>query len=468
MAQIDTSKTLMRLAQLLGEHAVITGPDIDERYCIDWTSTRGDMPLAVVRPSTTEEVSGIMQLCAANKQPVIVQGGRTGLAGGALPIAGEIVMSQERMTCIEEVDIRSATTTVQSGATLQAVQAAVQDEGLDLPLDLGARGSATIGGIVSTNAGGNRVIRYGMARSMVMGLEVVLPDGRIINTMRKFIKDNTGYDLTQLFVGAEGTLGVITRALLRLQPMPRSRCAALCTLGEFDEVVNLLKLLRAELREELSAYEVMWRDYYTAAMSINRFRQPISVGHEFYVLVEALGGRPDVDQEHFVELFAELSNDGAVHEVVIAQSDKDINDLWAIRDSISEIVGAFVPFHTYDVSFQLEQMESFVAACRNALDREWPDHRSIFFGHIGDGNLHLVTNLGTDEDSETAIDDIIYDLVRAHNGSISAEHGIGIFKKAYLAYSRSEIELDLMRSLKETIDPAGILNPGRIIDSRSR
>ncbi len=288
------------LDELDDAFSVLTGDQINEKYQVDWTFVNHCMPDAVLRPKTTEEVSAILRQCNASGQPVVVQGGMTGLAGGATPSPGEVALSLENMTGIEEIDEQAMTMTVQAGTALQTIQQAALEKGLMFPMDLGARGTANIGGNVSTNAGGVQVIRYGMTRALIMGLEVVLPDGTIISSLNKMLKNNAGYDLKHLFIGSEGTLGVVTRVVLRLYPKPKSRCTALVAFNEFADSVQLLGRLQAELTGLLSSYEVMWDNYFNnVAPTVDTFTNPFTEKHSAYAIIEICGN----DQQQDTELF---------------------------------------------------------------------------------------------------------------------------------------------------------------------
>jgi len=355
--------------------------------------------------------------------------------------------------------------TVQAGCILQTVCESVEALGLSLPIDLGARGSATIGGILATNAGGNRVIRYGMARDSVLGLEVVLADGTILSSMNHLIKNNAGYDLKQLFIGSEGTLGVITRAVLRLRPKPASQDTAFVGCDSFEQLPRLLRHMEAGLGGSLSAFEVMWSEFVelvTTAPALGR--SPLEARHPYSVLIEAQGAHQDRDSERFETVLTEAFEAGLMSDTVIAQSQTQRNAMWELRDDISQTARNW-PIFTFDVSLRITQMESYVAQVRAALRAKWGEAATLtVFGHLGDGNLHLVAGVGSrTRETKHAVEDIVYGGIRDRGGSISAEHGIGLEKRGYLSWSRAPEEILLMRRIKTMLDPQGLLNPGKVI-----
>jgi len=462
----DVDGVVATLRGRLGAASILTGDDVAARSG-GWCGPPC-RAAAIVRPADTAGVAEVLRTCQAAGVPVVTHGGRTGVVGGGESAPHELILSLERLTTIEEIDVANRTMTVQAGVPLQAVQERADDEGLLFPQDLGARGTATIGGMVATNAGGNRVIRYGMMRDMVLGLEAVLADGTVISSLHKVIKNNAGYDLRQLFVGSEGTLGVITRAVLRLRPKPRSQNTALVAVRDFASVAQLLSELEAGLGGQLSVYEVMWDAYYalSAPTAWSGRSAPLPPGSSpFYALVEALGGDADADIERFEQVLHELHDRGLVGDVVVARSEQDRRDLWAVRDNV-ECLHELDPSFLFDVSLAIGDMEGYVAELAEQLDARWPDHRLIVFGHLGDGNLHVVVAVGDGSPAaRQIIEGIVYGGIDVRGGSISAEHGIGLEKRDHLHHSRSPAELALMRALKATLDPRGILNPGKVLAS---
>lgn len=445
------------LIDALGADAVLQGAEARERMA------PGSLAPLLVFPRDTAQVSRVLALCHAAHRPVVAQGGLTGLVLGAVSGEDAVVLAFDRMRAIEEVDPINRSMTVQAGVPLQAAQAAAEEAGLMLPLDLGARGTATIGGNVSTNAGGTRVLRFGMMRDMVLGLEAVLADGTVIDARRKIIKNNTGYDLKQLFVGSEGTLGIVTRVVLRLRPLPSSQNTALVALADFASVTRFLARMEAALFGSLSSFEVMWQPFYELITTPPaRGRAIVGRGHSFYVLLETLGVDADQDAEQLVTALAQVQDEGLVTEAVVAQNARERREMWALRDDVEQLNREGPALH-YDVSLSLDAMEEYVAAVQDRLSARFGAHHCWVFGHLADGNLHVVVRVPEPNAAE-AVHAIVYGSLPASGASVSAEHGIGLLRKPHLGRSRSEPELELMRVLKRALDPRGILNPGKIFD----
>lgn len=461
-AQLSPDPLVAELEAALGPDAVFAGEAALEKAQGAWM--RLGSPRAVVFPRSTEEVSAVLKVAHRLGAPVVPWGGKTGLAGGAAA-DDAIALSLEKMNRIEEIDVASATMTVEAGCILQVACEAAEAQGLLLPLDLGARGSATIGGNISTNAGGNRVVRYGMMRDMVLGLEVVLADGTVVSSMNRLMKNNTGYDLKQFFIGAEGTLGVVTRAVLRLRSAPLSQNTAYVATDDFDSIPRLLRTLESALGGALSAFEVMWPAFYALVTTPPaNGAPPLPYGHSYYVLVEALGGDEAADAERFERVLGQAMEDGLIVDAVIAKSQAERAKMWALRDDVGQ-VNRKGPAITFDVSLRIADMPAYVAEIDGKLRARWPNVDNYVFGHLGDGNLHVLVWTGeSGPEVKKAVEAIVYGPLKAIGGSVSAEHGIGLHKKAYLALTRSEAEIALMRTLKRALDPKGILNPGKILD----
>jgi len=458
-------KTLIeRIQAIVGPSGVLTGEDVSSRSD-SWPPAGGCKAKAIIRPGDTAEVAAVLRLCHEHEQPVVTHGGLTGLVGGAKAGPQEIVLSLERMRNMEPIDTANRTVVVDAGVPLQRIHEAAEEVGLLFPLDLGARGSATIGGNISTNAGGNSVIRYGMTREQVLGIEAVLADGTVISAMKDVIKNNTGYDLKQLFVGSEGTLGVVTRAVLRLRPLPRSQNTALVAVEDFDRVAAFLQSMDAALGGTLSAFEVMWDDFYHVVVgSGDKHGQPLRPDHAFYVLVESTGGNEEGDSAQFEAALEEAFEQGLLADAVLAQSKQQRADLWAIRDDIEGLVTKLYPPMAFDISLRIPLLEEYVQEVRSGLTALWPAARMVTFGHLGDGNIHLVISIGSLAANDVErVEKIVYEALGRRGGVISAEHGIGLEKRDYLGHSRSPEEIALMKTLKNAIDPNNILNPGKII-----
>jgi len=452
------------IARAIGPDRVQTGDAIPARHRTDWSGAAPVQPLALVRPRSTEEVSAVLRLCTAHRVPVVPQGGLTGLAGAAVPGADAIALSLDRMNAVESLDAAAATITVQAGATLEAVQQAATAHGLQFGVDLGARGSCQIGGNLATNAGGNGVLQFGMMREQTLGLEVVLADGSVLPMLRPMIKNNTGYDLKQLFIGAEGTLGVITRAVLRLHPAPRARAAAWVALPDFDAAPALLGRLQARFPGAVAAFELMWRDFVETSLRWQKLREPFEAAHPFAALVEVVGRDEAALRDALEDVLGNAMADGVAADAAIAQSQSQAQAFWKIREATAELPVHMHPPINLDVSLPMREIGRFAQVCRAAFDARWPAHHSLFFGHVGDSNLHITTDGQSIGGEAEELERIVYAQVAAFGGSISAEHGIGLHKKPYLGASRSPAELAAMRAIRQALDPLRLLNPGKVFD----
>jgi len=452
-----------KLRATLDADGFIAGGAISERYQVDFGGENACMPDAVLRPRSVEALADAVRACAEAGQAVVVQGGMTGLCGGATPQSGEIAISLERLNGIEDLDAESMTMTVLAGTPLQAVQEAAANAGLFFPLDLGARGSCTIGGNIATNAGGNQVLRFGMMRNLVLGLEAVLADGTVLSSLNRLIKNNAGYDLKQLFIGSEGTLGIVTRAVLRLYPAMPAKTAAIVAVADFPACVALLHALQAKLGGSLSAFEAMWASYFDCVIErVAKLRSPFDAHYPLYVLVQSEGANHTGDRERLESVLGELLGAGTVLDAAVAQSERDRETFWQIRDGIAEITAMLQPLVAFDVAVPIRDMPTFIEAAESALETEFPGVTCLVFGHVGDNNLHLTVTTGSHEDL-ARISAIVYRATSEVGGSIAAEHGIGVARRSYLHLSRSNAELALMQHLKAALDPKGILNPGRVL-----
>ena len=456
-------KVLEDLQVFLPKKAFLVDEQVSNRKAGGLHTEEAIQAEIIVRPESTEEVSKILSVCNQAGQPVIVHGGLTGLVYGTRTSPDQLILSLERMNTIEEVDPIGRTLTCQSGGTLQNIQERAESENKIFPLDLGARGSCSIGGNISTNAGGNRVIRYGMTRDSVLGIEAVTSDGTILSSMNRMIKNNAGYDLKQLFIGTEGTLGIVTRCVLRLREAPISQNTALVGIEDFSSIVKFLKHIDAGLGGNMSAFEVMWKEFYEMVTnSLDEKSLPLKKNIPYYVLVESMGSDQVKDEEHFESLLQKALEDSVIVDAVLAKSEKERKALWAFRDDV-EKQAQYGPTVMFDVSLAINEMDEYVSKVDLNLQKYWKDFHHIVWGHLADGNLHLVVGTGDlESDTIKKIENSVYEPLELIGGSISAEHGIGLEKKPYLLLSRSEEEINYMNALKDTIDPKGILNPGLI------
>ncbi|MBO1903366.1 FAD-binding oxidoreductase [Microvirga sp. 3-52] len=457
------SNVIDALVEALGSK-IRTGPDIPSRNHADASGLQPAVPQALILPQTTEDVSTALRICHEHRQSVVTQGGLTGLAGGAHPQTGEIALSLERMNGVEEIDPASATLTALAGTPLAVVQQAADEAGFLCGIDLGARGTCTIGGNIATNAGGNQVLRYGMARRNTLGLEVVLADGTVVRSLNKMLKNNAGYDWTQLFIGSEGTLGIITRAVIGLHPKPQGLQTALCAVDRFDDALVVLRRFQQAHPGRLLVFEAMWREFMTVATEICGLPPAFESEHDVTLLIEADMGEGPAGTEAFSLLLSEFYEQDLIKDAVIAQSRADRNRFWAYRETPYEY-GRFLPEEIrFDVSVPLNRMTEAVAHLRREMPKQWPDAVYVVFGHVADSNIHInVAIHDMTDDIKKGVQGLVYELVSRLGGSISAEHGIGRIKRPYLALSRTETELALMMKMKQTLDPEGILNPGRIL-----
>jgi FAD/FMN-containing dehydrogenase len=452
------------LRALVGDNGVLEAADVATRSA---GAYRPDnlKAMALVRPANTDEVAAVMRWCHANGVAVVAQGGLTGLVHGGDANSDELILSLERMRSIEDINPVQRTATVQAGVTLQALQEAVEAHDLAYPLDLGARGTATLGGTAATNAGGNRVIRYGMTRDMVLGLEVVLADGTVVSSLNHLIKNNTGYDLKQLFIGSEGTLGVITRLVLRLRENPTTTNMAFVGLDSFDHLVSFLKHMDKSLGGTLSAFEVMWQGFYKLVTSPPaKGHPPIAQDYPYYVLVESQGADRELDTRRFNVAMESALEDGLIVDAAISQSDADCHAFWSLRDDVEQVMQGGLPI-VFDISLPISEMENYTANLATSLPEAIGQHRLFIFGHLGDGNLHVVVQVQAQDymAARPKVEALVYGGLAPFRGSVSAEHGIGLEKKPYLSVSRSEPEVALMRTIKQMLDPKKLLNPGKVL-----
>lgn len=464
-------EALEAIRQLLGPKGIVTGDDVASYLVESRDKFDGKAALAAL-PADTNEVSQVLKIANAAGIGVVPQGGNTGLVGGQIPSldGSQIIVNLSRMKTIRSLDIANDTMLVEAGCVLADVQAAALDAGRYFPLSLASEGSAEIGGLLSTNAGGINVLRYGNARAQVLGLEVVLPNGDIWDGLKGLRKDNTGYDLKQLFIGSEGTLGIITAAVLKLFPAPRDRATGFVALEDLESVVALLGLTRQLTGELVSAFELIPAIGLEFLEKHKGYKAPLDTGAPWYVLMELSStDAPGTLRKALEPLLETALERGLIVDAVIAETLSQAKDFWRLREELSEVQKFEGGSIKHDIAVQISDIPRFVERATNTVTKVCPGIRPVVFGHIGDGNLHFNLTQPEDTDKETylasweAIARLVHDIVVGMSGSISAEHGIGQLKRDDLDRYKARIEMDLMRALKMTIDPRGIMNPGKVL-----
>jgi len=474
MNDLSQSPALIEgLKAIVGERNVVTDDHGREPFENDWRGQFHGRALAVVKPGNTDEVSRVVQLLAREKIAIVPQGGNTSLCGGSVPdnSGRQVIVNLSRMNRVRGVDPSNNTMTVEAGCVLANIQQAADQHDRLFPLSLGAEGSCEIGGNLSTNAGGTGVLRYGNTRELVLGLEVVLPDGRVWDGLRSLRKDNTGYDLKHLFVGAEGTLGIITAAVLKLFPKPRSQATALVALDSPATALKLLAKLREQVGERVTGFELISRICMDLVFKhIPNTRDPLSAASPWYVLVELSDSTEGRTLDTLLEDALGAAAEGElISDAVIAASDAQRKELWALRENVSEAQKLDGVSIKHDVSVPVSRVPEFIERASAALVAAFPDIRIVAFGHMGDGNVHY--NCGKSQADDASrfygespdVNHIVYKVVADLNGSISAEHGLGVLKVEEIKQYKSALELDLMRAIKRTLDPEGIMNPGKVL-----
>ena len=461
---------LDRLKDAVGAKGFSEDPAEIAPHVEEWRGKyKGHTPI-LLKPATSGEVSAILRICHETGTPVVTQGGNTGLVGGQIPFHGEVLLSTKRLNKIGAVDTRGMTVTAGAGVTLAQVQQAADDQHLLFPLSLASEGSCTIGGNIATNAGGTHVLRYGMTRALVLGIEVVQANGSVLDLQRALMKDNSGYDLKQMFIGSEGTLGVITAATLKLFAKPDVSVTAFAAVPSPAAALKLLGLMQARTGGMLSAFELIPRialDFVTR--HIDGSRDPLAAPSPWYVLMEATGGREASLAANFETGLAGAINDGVASDAVVAGSQAQAAALWKLRESISESQKREGASIKHDIAVPVAAIPDFIARATPVVQALVPGVRPVSFGHLGDGNLHFNFNAPRSGDDPAflaqwdEVQQAVHDIVKEFGGSISAEHGIGAMKVASLPRYKSHEELDAMRALKHTFDPKNILNPGKLI-----
>jgi FAD/FMN-containing dehydrogenase len=453
---VTTASLEEQLAAIVGPGHLLTDPSVTASYETDWTGRFGGRARCVVRPADTDAVAAVVRACASDGVPLCVQGGNTGLVGGSVPVDGGVLISLARLTSIDSVDVVSAQVTVGAGVTLAALQQQVRPLALDYGVDFAARESCTVGGMAATNAGGERVLRYGTTRAQVLGIEAVLADGTVISRLAGLPKDNTGYDVVSLLVGSEGTLGIITKLRLRLVPLFTGRAVALVAVDDTAAAVALVRSLRTAL-PSLEAAELFFADGLDLVREKTGLPAPFAEPHPAYLLVECAQRADPTD-----ELLAALGEAEEVRDATVASDVRGRHALWAYRESHTESINAAGVPVKLDVAVPLPALADCVAALPKAIAAACPDARPILFGHVNEGNLHV--NVLNALDRAEQVEDAVLRLVSSYGGSISAEHGVGRAKRAWLELSRSAAEIEMMRSIKHALDPKGLLNPGVLLD----
>ena len=464
-----STETLARLAAVVGAKYAIRDPGEMIAYMTEWREIwTGKSPL-VLRPASTDEVSQILAIANETATAIVPQSGNTGLVGGQIPFESgdEVLLSLDRMTRIRAVDPVNNSITVEAGVTLKAVQEAASNADRFFPLSLESEGSCRIGGNLSTNAGGLGVLAYGNSRDLCLGLEVVLADGRVWNGLKSLRKDNTGYDLKNLFIGAEGTLGVITAAVLKLFPHPSDRATAFVALPSVQAALDLLTLARQKSSNRVTAIELFPRNGFEFTIKHFSVRDPFAAPALWYVLIE-LSGSGDLDST-LTEILSDAAEQGIVLDATIAQSEAQRKDLWFIRQAIVEVQKREGGSIKHDISVPISELPIFVEKALAAIEAFMPGARPMPFGHIGDGNLHFNVSqpVGMDKraylDQWESMNNVVFEVVLKHGGSISAEHGIGRLKRDLMTKIKSPVELQMMRDVKGLFDPKGILNPNKVL-----
>lgn len=471
----DNDNVCQALARIVGERHVLTG-ETAAPFLTDWRGRYTGMARAVVLPANTGEVAAIVAFCAQNELPIVPQGGNTGLCGGATPdmSGAAVILCLRRMAAVLEVDTANDTITVQAGCTLQAVQMAADQADRLFPLTLGAQGTCTIGGNLATNAGGTQVLRYGTMRELALGLEVVTADGQIWQGLRGLRKDNTGYALRDLYIGSEGTLGVITAATLKLFPRPKAQCTAMLALSSIEDATRMLNLARGGFGASLTAFELVSDVCMQGVNEAFPEQRAVFEGDAarapWFALLELSDSESESHaRERFEVVLGDALQAGIVQDAVIAETVSHSKALWEVRERIPLAEAAQGKAIKHDISVPVSRMAAFVTTTNAALQRDFPGVRHVIFGHLGDGNLHYNVARATAYDEpallalEPAVHALVHASVVAHGGSISAEHGVGQLKRDELPRHKDPVAMMLMRQIKQALDPKGVLNPGKVL-----
>jgi FAD/FMN-containing dehydrogenase len=475
---LDPAAFLAAARDLLGPRGLTTDPERMDTWLTDWRGRYTGRALALASPANTVEVAALVKLCAEHGVPIVPQGGNSGMAGGATPddTGTALILSLRRMDAVRKLDAPARQVVVEAGVILQHLHEAAEAAHLRFPLTLGGKGSATIGGLISTNAGGTQVLRHGTMRAQVLGLETVLADGSVLDMLTPLKKDNRGFDLKQLLIGSEGTLGIVTAATLRLLPAPIGRATAWIGLGGIIEARDLLRRMERAMGGALEGFEVVPDHCLDSVLAHQQTaRAPLGERHAWNALVECVSPNRDSAalREGLETALAAALDDGLIADAVIAANDKQAEDFWALRDGISAAERALGPAMQHDISVPVEAMPEFILAASPAIEAAFPGTRAVAFGHLGDGNVHfhVLAPVGAvggvwEEAEGKAVSAQVYDLVTQWGGSISAEHGIGQMKIDELARLHDPAALALMQRIKAAMDPANLLNPGKLLHVR--
>ncbi|OWT68903.1 MULTISPECIES: FAD-binding oxidoreductase [unclassified Achromobacter] len=463
---------LQKLHAIVGDAGLVRDEQVKQSCDVDWLKKWHGVSSAVVRPANTAEVAAVMRLCHETRTPVVPQGGNTGMSGGATPddSGAQLILSTARLTRIREVDPLNNTLTVEAGVLLASVQEAAEKVNRYFPLSLGSEGSCTIGGNLATNAGGIAVLRYGNTRDLVLGVEVVLPNGKIWNGLRALRKDNTGYSLRDLFIGSEGTLGVVTAAVLKLFPRPTARVCAWLGCNDMRDLLEVLARARNDCGDRLVAFEMLSEESLQLVLEhVTDVRRPLDGEHRYHALVELADTREEALGALLEFTLEKAMEDGLVRDAAIGASLAQRQAFWKVREGISLAQVRAGKAIKHDIALPISSLPDFVDAAVAAVQRVKPDAHVINFGHMGDGNLHfnvlvpMDTPAGDLNHLVQNVNRVVHDLVHEAGGSISAEHGVGQLRRDEMRHYKSETEFDLMMLLKQTIDPNQIMNPGKLI-----
>jgi FAD/FMN-containing dehydrogenase len=461
-----SEQQITALKAIVGDDKVRADSESLKNFGADWTRAHEPCPSLIIFPSTVEQVQAIVKLANDEQFALVPSGGRTGLSGGAVAANGEVVVAFDYMNKVLDFNAIDRTVVCQAGIVTEQLQNFAEEQGLFYPVDFASSGSSQIGGNISTNAGGIKVIRYGMTRDWVAGLKVVTGSGEILDLNRGLVKNNAGYDLRQLFVGAEGTLGFIVEATMRLTRQPDNLTAFVLGVEEFPAIMDILNTFQSKL--DLTAFEFFSEKALQKVVAHTGLQRPFDTESNYYALLEFENSNDEIEALA-MELFEHCMDQGWVVDGVMSQSIEQLNNLWRLREDISETIARWTPYKN-DLSTAVSKIPGFLQEVEAVVNKNYPDFEIIWFGHIGDGNAHLNILKPDDMPKEeffekcNQVSNWVFEIVQRYQGSVSAEHGVGLLKKAYLPYSRSDEEIILMRQLKTLFDPRGIMNPGKIFD----